>query len=107
MGEVSGTDDRDAFELCPFPDAFRGHVLACCTRMMRVDVKIGDETHRLDYIIIQGTEKQDFSSNSNNDWLGPRFLGADTLLLIHRDREVRLRLYEFTPPLYRRHREMA
>jgi len=30
MGKVSGTDNADALELCPFPDAFRAHIRAGC-----------------------------------------------------------------------------
>jgi hypothetical protein len=46
MGEVAGADHADAFDPSPSIQMLRGEQGACGDRVMGVDVKISDETHR-------------------------------------------------------------
>ena len=45
VGEITRADDRDALELRLFPDALRAHVRTRGSRIVGMDVKVGDESH--------------------------------------------------------------
>ncbi len=49
VGEVTGADHRDSLLLGPNEEVLRDKTLGSGARKMRMDVKVCDESHRLDY----------------------------------------------------------
>ncbi|MCU0972529.1 MAG: hypothetical protein MUF80_00990 [Burkholderiales bacterium] len=49
VGEVTGAQHRDSLFLGPDKQVFRHKALGSGTREVRMDVKVGDESHRADY----------------------------------------------------------
>jgi hypothetical protein len=49
VGEVARAQHRDSLILGPDKEVFRHKALGSGTREVRMDVKVGDESHRADY----------------------------------------------------------